>query len=110
MIFLNLKFDIAILALFGVLLGLVGTYLMTTAYNPFGSGGLIKNFGRVAFWTLTFQWKAARDVVRDAALFGELNPENRGRSLGGIYLLFLSFVVQTAAGILGIVDAIQPPH
>jgi hypothetical protein len=101
---LNLKLDIAALTLFGVLLGLVGTYLMTTAYNPFGSGGLMWNFCRVAWLMVTLRLKKARDMVRDTAFFGELNPENRGRSLAGIYLLFLSFVVQTLAAVLGICD------
>ena len=101
---LNLKLDIAVLTLIGVLLGLVGTYLMTTAYNPFGALGLVWNFFRVAGLVARLQWAKARNLVRDAAFFGELNPENRGRSLAGIYLLFLSFVVQTVAAVLGICD------
>lgn len=110
LIAIELKVDIAYLSLAGVLLGLLGTYLMTSAYHPFGEGGLIKNFFRVVGLALTLRWKQAKDIVTDVVSFGDLNPEDRRKSLTGIYLLFLSFAVQTAVAILGVFDVTHPNH
>jgi hypothetical protein len=95
----------AVLLVFGLLLGLAGTYLMTSAYHPFSQLELFGNFLQVLWRFSTFQWPSARRVVRAVARAGEkLNQENKALSLMGIYFLFLSFVVQLISAAFAIWD------
>jgi len=48
--------------------------------------------------------KEARQAIRDAEQFSNINPENRYRTVAGVYLLVFSFVVQTIGAVLILVD------
>jgi len=95
------------LTLAGVLVGIVATYLMTTAYHPFGGGGVLKNWFRCMGMFITFQWKSAVELIGDVASFGELNKEDRAKSLLGIYILGFSFALQTVGAALAIADIVE---
>ena len=115
-----IKLCAAIFTFAGVVIGIIGTYLMTSAYHPFKAPAVIYNFFRVIGLLLRFQWKRAREMLSDAAFFGEINPEDRARSLLGIYVLGISFLFQTVGAALYIIDVftsrseaikvILPPH
>jgi hypothetical protein len=90
----------------GVIVGVLGTYLMTMAYHPFDKPGVVYNFFRVMGLVLTFRWSAAMAMIDDASFFGEMNPEDRAKSLRGIYVLGASFVFQTAGALLTIIDVL----
>jgi hypothetical protein len=98
----------AILTLLGVLTGVYGTYLMTTAYHPFDSAGwgVTKNFIRVMWRFATLRWKAAKTLIQKAAFYGEMNKEDRALSLAGIYMLSFSFLLQTIGAAFAIADAL----
>jgi len=48
----------------------------------------------------------ARQAIRSAEQFSTINPENRYRTVAGVYLLVFSFVVQTIGAVLILVDMI----
>ena len=50
--------------------------------------------------------KEARQAIRDAEQFSNINPENRYRTVAGVYLLVFSFVVQTIGAVLILLDII----
>ena len=101
-----IKLFAALFGFIGVVIGIIGTYLMTSAYHPFGAPGVSYNFVRVFWLFLTFRWKQAMEMLSDAAFFGEVNREDRTRSLLGIYVLGISFLFQTAGAALAIVDVL----
>lgn len=101
-----IKISAAGLLLLGVIVAVYGTYLMTLAYHPFKKLDLIKNILRVCLRLTTFRWRSANRIVEDAVSFAEANPENRPKSLRGIYFLFVSFVLQTAGSILAVIDVL----
>lgn len=78
----------ALLTMAGVVFGVQGTYLMTAAYHPFEGTGVFRNWLRCVFMFVTFRWRSVLDLVGDVASFGELNREDRAKSLLGIYVLF----------------------
>ena len=104
----------------GVVIGIVGTYLMTSAYHPFNAPAVVYNFFRVIGLFLTLRWKRGIEMLSDAAFFGEINREDRTRSLLGIYVLGISFLFQTIGASLYVLDvftgrneaikALLPPH
>jgi hypothetical protein len=99
-----IKICAAAFTLLGVVIGVVGTYLMTSAYHPFNAPAVTFNFFRVLALFITFQWKKAWDMLGDAAFFGEVNREDRTKSLFGIYVLGVGFLFQTIGAILFVVD------
>lgn len=99
-----IKICAAALTLVGVVIGVVGTYLMTSAYHPFNAPAVTFNFFRVVGLFITFRWQRAWEMLGDAAFFGGVNREDRTRSLFGIYVLGVSFLFQTAGAILFIID------
>jgi hypothetical protein len=104
-----IKLCAALFSLVGVVLGVVGTYLMTSAYHPFNAQAATYDFLHVVFLFLTFRWKRGLRTIGDAAFFGEVNPEDRRRSLLGIYVLGVSFLFQTAGALLFVVDVFTGP-
>ena len=56
------------------------------------------------WWAVTLQWKAIGVLVIDTVSLAELNPERRGRTLKGIYLLLLSFFLQSAGTMVALLD------
>lgn len=99
-----IKIGVAASALLGVLLGSVGSYLMTSAYHPFAQRELWKAFIRALGFFVTFRFKKALQLISDTVYFAEVNQENKRLSLLGIYILFLSFVVQTVSALLAVID------
>ncbi len=107
MIAFLIKICAAGLLLLGVLVAVYGTYLMTLAYHPFKTKlDLVKNILRVSWLFATFRFRAAHELVDTVEQFAEVNPEDRTKSLRGIYFLFLSFVLQTAGSILAVIDVL----
>lgn len=100
----------AILTLLGVLVGVYGTHQMTMAYHPFGGAGVIRNFFRMVVLFLIFRWNSAKTLIGDAAFFGEMNREDRTQSLMGIYILGVSFLLQTAGAAFAVADLIITAH
>jgi hypothetical protein len=95
----------AVLLFVGLFLGMVGTYLMTSAYHPFSQAELLGNFAEVCFRVLTFRWKSAWDLVRAVARAARtLKEEKKELSLAGIYFLFLSFIIQLVSAAFAIWD------
>jgi hypothetical protein len=94
------------LSLFAVLLGAIGTYLMTSAYHPFKQWELFGSILDVLFRIVTLRWRSAMRIVRGVAQAGdELHKEKKDLSLLGINFLFASFFVQIISAAFAIWDA-----
>jgi hypothetical protein len=107
---LAIRVGVAIFTFLGVVIGVAGTLLMTRVYHPYTSWQIFRNmFGVIGRWL--FRGREEADALLDAsAVLGEVNRENRSRSLLGLYLLILSFMCQTLGAALAIVDALLPPE
>jgi hypothetical protein len=63
----------------------------------------------IAGKVLTGNAQAAREAIRDANEFSTINPENRYRTVAGVYVLVFSFIVQTIGAVLIIADLMVHP-
>jgi len=97
-----------LLALVGVILSVWGTLLMSRQYHPFGTWKLFKHIVRVIRITIFSGRTPAKALIAKASHFADLNVENRIRTLTGLYILALSFAVQTLAAVLILIDAAFP--
>ena len=89
----------------GVVLGMVGTYLMTSAYHSFLRGELILNFLDILLRVLTFRFRSAWRLIKAVVTSGEkLGREQRELSLAGIYVLFVSFSCQAVGAAFAVRD------
>lgn len=99
-------FVAAWLSLFGVALGMLGTYLMTTAYHPFAFSKLFPTILTVLKRFICMQPKSAWALVQATAKAGDkLHKEQKALSLLGISLLFASFFTQAIGLALTLWDA-----
>ena len=97
-------------ALLGVVVGIVGTLLMTRMYHPYTSTQIFRNiFGVLKRFVLSGR-QEAENLLQASSDLGEINKENRARSLFGLYLLICSFFLQTLGAVLGVLDAMLPPE
>ena len=95
-----------LVTLLGVVLGAWGTLLMCRPYHPFSTWAVVRRLLWICGRLLTGHVKEARQAIRDAEQFSNINPENRYRTVAGVYLLVFSFVVQTIGAVLILVDMI----
>jgi len=95
-----------VITLLGVILGAWGTLLMCRPYHPFSTWGIVKHLSWIAKQVLAGKLQDARDAIREAEAFSTINPENRYRTVAGVYLLVFSFAVQTIGAALILVDMI----
>jgi hypothetical protein len=101
-----IRIGAAIFTLLGVVVGVVGTMQMTRMYHPYTLRQVSWSILGVIWTWVTSGPSKAEAFLKDSAALGEINPENRFRSLAGLYLLILSFVFQTLGASLSVVDAL----
>jgi hypothetical protein len=99
-----------LITLFGVMLGAVGTLLMCRAHHPFSTTRLVGHLFQIVWLYATGRMAEARQSLQDATLFGEVNRENRYRTLEGVYLLVFSFLIQIVGAVFIVVDTIVHSH
>jgi len=99
-----------LISLVGVVLGAYGTLLMCRPYHPFTNWGVVQHLVWIAGKVLTGNTQAAREAIRDANDFSTINPENRDRTVAGVYVLVFSFIVQTIGAVLILVDLVIHPN
>lgn len=104
-----LHFSGPALTLVGVLLGIWGTLLMCRVYHPFSTWAVIPHLFSVLGKYLLGNVAAAQQALKDASDFSKLNEENRYKTLEGVYLLVVSFFVQTIGAVLILVDMYLHP-
>jgi len=95
-----------LITLLGVALGAWGTLLMCRPYHPFSTWGIVQHLLWILGRLVVGKMEEARQAVRSAEKFSTINPENRYRTVAGVYLLVFSFVVQTVGAVLILVDMI----
>jgi hypothetical protein len=83
---------------------------MCRAYHPFSTGRVLVHLFGVARKFATGKWSDAREGLSTASEFSTLNPENRLRTLTGVYVLVFSFLVQTAGAMLILIDTYVASH
>jgi hypothetical protein len=91
--------------LLGVLAGTWGTLLMCRSYHPFGTWKVLLHLLAVAGMVVRGKFSEASDSIRGASDFSSINPENRFRTLEGVYVLVFSFLLQTLGAILILADS-----
>jgi hypothetical protein len=101
-----LHFSGPIITLVGVVLGAYGTLLMCRPYHPFTTWGVVRHLVWIAGRVLAGDTQAAKQAIRDANEFSTINPENRDRTVAGVYVLVFSFIVQTVGALLILVDMV----
>lgn len=98
-----------VLSLIGVILGTWGTLLMCRAYHPFSTWKVIVHLADVMGSLLRGNTAAASQAIKDASEFARVNPENKYRTLTGVYILVFSFALQTIGAILILADLAAHP-
>ena len=99
-----LHFAGPVVTLVGGVLGAYGTLLMCRPYHPFGTWGVVRHLLWICGRVLAGDTAATRQAIHDADKFSTINPENRDRTVAGVYVLVFSFLVQTGGAVLIIVD------
>ena len=99
-----LRYSGPVITLVGVVLGAYGTLLMCRPYHPFGTWGVVRHLLWICGRVLAGDTARARQAIRDANDFSTINPENRDRTVAGVYVLVFSFLVQTVGAVLILVD------
>ena len=107
---LAIRLGAAAFALLGVVVGVVGTLLMTRMYHPYTSAQIFRNIYGILKTVIVSGMSEAHDLLKASSELGEINKENLARSLFGLYLLILSFVFQTLGAVLGVMDVMLAPE
>lgn len=94
---------------FGVILGVMGTLLICKPYHPFTVWGLAKHIFSLIPYAIRKGPSQASGLVRTASRLSTINEEDRARSLVGVYLVFLGFVMQAIGALLWTIDAYLGP-
>lgn len=95
----------AVLTLLGVVVGVLGTYLMTKFYHPFGPLGFTKSMARTIIGMI-FEREKTERYIEVAGKFAKLKEENKGESLVGLHWVFFGFSLQTLGAILIMIDVV----
>jgi len=93
----------------GVILGVMGTFLICKPYHPFTVWGLVRHLRSVIWCAIRKGPSQASGLVRTASRLSEINEEDRAKSLVGVYLVFLGFVMQAFGALLWTIDASLGP-
>lgn len=96
----------ALFSLVGVVVGTHGTYLLTRWYHPFSEGGFIVSLRRMLWRKIMGRSEESARHLRVTSALAKLRPEDKARSLDGIYWVFVGFVLQTFGALLVLVDAL----
>jgi hypothetical protein len=98
-----LQLSSLIVLVLGVLLSVIGTFYLTHLYHAFDAAGFFTAVARAAWLVATCR---PRRLLTEAKVTAGLtpDPEERGKSLIGIYLIFLGFVLQGVGTVLALVD------
>ena len=94
-----------LITLLGVFAGAWGTLLMCRPYHPFGTWRVLLHLASVAGMVLRGRFAEASQSIRNASDFSAINPENRFRTLEGVYVLVFSFLLQTLGATLIFADS-----
>ena len=93
----------------GVILGVMGTFLICKPYHPFTVWGLVKHIVSLIPYAIRKGPSQASGLVRTASVLSAINEEDRAKSLVGVYLVFLGFVMQAFGALLWTIDASLGP-
>jgi hypothetical protein len=88
-----------------MVLGVWGTLQISAPYHPFSVPGFVRHVLGV-IWELCHGSRRAMLRVKIASKLGAVNEEDRAKSLVGVYLVFLGFVLQSIGAVLWSLDAI----
>ena len=93
----------------GVILGVIGTYLICKPYHPFGVWGLVRHIFSLIPYAIQKGPSQARGLVGTASRLSAINEEDRAKSLVGVYFIFLGFIMQAIGALLWTIDASLGP-
>ena len=96
----------AILSLAGVIVSTHGTYLLTRWYHPFTEGGFVASLRRMMWRKMRGKNEELSRHLRVTTALAKLRPEDKSRSLDGIYWVFVGFVLQTIGALLVLLDVL----
>ena len=91
--------------LVGVLVSVIGTYLITQSEHPFSHIEFWKSVAKVLWLLITGRKAAAEELVQTASGVA-MNTKSLAISLFGLYIVFIGFLIQGLGSILWCVDAI----
>lgn len=92
------------ITLLGVVMGAYATLLMCREYHSFGTWNIIRHLFWIVGKVATGQIEDVRSALRSATEFARVNPANQYRTLAGVYVLVISFLVQTVGAVLILFD------
>lgn len=91
--------------LVGLVYSVLGTYFLTRLYHPYRVWDFCVAVAKAIFYTLFFQTKKILKIARVAVATGAITPEDRARSLLGIYFIFFGFLLQMIGAIFWATDS-----
>lgn len=94
------------LSALGATLGIAGALMQANAYYPFAPKQFVEHMLRVAVALFTKGYGAAKDEMRVAVKLSEAAGEDRVRSLKGLYLVAVAFLLQFAGSGLALMAAL----
>ena len=103
------KLNIAgfVIASAGSMLGMTGALQQTNAYYPFKPGPFLGYMLRITFGPILR--KSVADEIHTAAKLSEKRPEDRAKSLHGLYFLFCGFLLQMVGAAVLLAAALISP-
>jgi zinc transporter ZupT len=96
-----------VIASAGSMLGMAGALLQTNAYYPFKPAPLIKYLLGITLGPIL--GKNVADEIHTAAKLAEKRPEDRAKSLHGLYFLFCGFLLQLVGAAVLLAAALLSP-
>jgi hypothetical protein len=102
----SLELAAGIVGLAGVLVSIWGTFLLTRFYHPFGPGSFLRTVAKATLHFMTGRQDKALARARLITKLGAITPEQKAKSLLGVYWIFVGFVLQGVAVALSLGDTI----
>jgi hypothetical protein len=94
------------LSAMGACLGIAGALMQANAYYPFAPKQFVEHMLRVVKALLTKGPGAARGAMRVAVKLSEAAGEDRVRSLTGLYLVAVAFLLQLCGSAVALMAAL----
>ena len=88
-----------VLSVAGASLGMGGTFVMAHSYHANGMFGFIMSMLGLPGIFFHAGWDGVKDFWKEQARGGGANREDRGRSIGGLVLIFSGFFFQVLGSI-----------
>ncbi len=82
----------------GAALGMAGSFLMAHAYHPFSFFSFLGHLLSLAARLAMFDLRGFREEIRTTLEVSAAKSVNRAKLLGGLYLVFLAFLISLAGG------------